>query len=433
MENEKKLAMELIDFLHNSPTAFQAIETVKNTLFNNGFAELKEYKKWRIESRGKYFTVKNNSAIIAFVVGDNKPNEDGFRIIGAHTDSPGFRIKPNPEIITENSYIKLNTEVYGGPILNTWMDRPLSIAGRVVLRGNNPLKPLSKLIDFKNPIITIPNLAIHMNRNVNQGVELNKQADVLPIISLVNDTFEKDNYFIKLLAKKLKAPISEILDFDLFLYETQKGTLVGLNEEFISAGRIDDLSMVHVGIKALIESEDNKTIKVMACFDNEEVGSASKQGADSTLLSNTLERISLSFNEGKEEYLIALAKSFLISADGAHAVHPNKGEKGDPTNRPLINKGPVIKISSNQRYTSDGDSASVFKEICRSANVPYQIFVNRSDEVGGSTIGPISSTHLNIRSVDIGSPMLAMHSIRELCGVLDHSFTLKAFKEFYKL
>lgn len=432
MENEKKLAMELIDFLHNSPTAFQAVETVKDILFNNGFIELKEYKKWRIESRGKYFTVKNNSAIIAFVVGDNKPSEDGFRIIGAHTDSPGFRIKPNPEIITENNYIKLNTEVYGGPILNTWMDRPLSIAGRVVIRGNNPLKPISKLIDFKKSIITIPNLAIHMNRNVNQGVELNKQADVLPIISLVNDTFEKDNYFIKILAKKLKVEVSEILDFDLFLYETQRGTLVGLNEEFISAGRIDDLSMVHIGIKALIENEDNKTIKVMACFDNEEIGSASKQGADSTLLSNTLERISLSFNEGKEEYLIALAKSFLISADGAHAVHPNKGEKSDPTNRPLINKGPVIKISSNQRYTSDGDSASVFKEICRIANVPYQIFVNRSDEVGGSTIGPISSTHLNVRSVDIGSPMLAMHSIRELCGVLDHSFTFKAFKEFYK-
>lgn len=432
MENKKKFARELIDFLYESPTPFHAVDSVKKILLGEGFSELKEEEQWSLKPGDKYFLIKNNSAITAFIVGNKNPKESGFRIIGAHTDSPCFRIKPNPEIISENSYIKLNTEVYGGPILNTWFDRPLSIAGRVIVKSEDIFRPSIKLLNINKPILVIPNLPIHINRNVNSGVELNKQVDTLPVIGLINDNFEKENYLLKLISNELKIDISEILDFDLFLYEHSKGALIGYNEEFISSSRIDDLSMVHAGVTSLIEAGQNASTNVLVCFDNEEIGSSSKQGADSNMLSNILERISLAF-QGREEFFRALAQSFLISADGAHAVHPNKGEKYDPVNRPKINGGPAIKISANQKYTSDAESVAVFKSICDSVKVPYQIFVNRSDEVGGSTIGPISSTHLDIRSVDIGSPMLAMHSIRELSGVEDHYYIKQVFEKFYQI
>lgn len=433
MENKKTYANELIDFLYNSPTGFHAVSEVEKILLEKGFAQLKEEDKWDLKSGGKYYSIKNNSAITAFVVGGKNPNESGFRIIGAHTDSPCFRIKPNPEIISENSYIKLNTEVYGGPILNTWFDRPLSIAGRVAVKSEDPFTPELKLLNIKKSILVIPNLAIHMNRTVNTGIEVNKQVDTLPVIGIINEGFQKENYLLKIISKELNINIDEILDFDLFVYENAKGELIGYNEEFISAGRIDDLSMVHAGITALLQAKENNCTNVMVCFDNEEVGSSTKQGADSNLLSNILERIVLSYNGNREDFFRALAKSFIISADGAHAVHPNKGEKSDPINRPKINGGPVIKISANQRYTSDSESIAVFKSICDLAKVPYQTFVNHSNEVGGSTIGPISSTHLAIRSIDIGAPMLAMHSIRELCGVDDHYYMNQIFTKFYEI
>lgn len=433
MDIKKVYAKELIDFLYESPTAFHAVENVKNLLLENDFIELNDGDKWMLKNGGKYFSIKNNSAITAFVVGTKQPEETGFRIIGAHTDSPCFRIKPNPEIISENNYIKLNTEVYGGPILNTWFDRPLSIAGRITLKNKHILKPLIKIININKPILIIPNLAIHMNRNVNLGIDINKQVDTLPTIGLINDTFEKENYLLKIISKEIGISSDEILDFDLFLYEHTKGELIGYNEEFISAGRIDDLSMVHAGITALINVKDNESTRVMVCFDNEEIGSSTKQGADSNMLANILERIVLSFKGDREDFFRSLSQSFLISADGAHAVHPNKGEKSDPVNRPKINCGPVIKISANQKYTSDSESIAIFKGICNEANVAYQTFVNRSDEVGGSTIGPISSTHLDVKSVDIGSPMLAMHSIRELCGVEDHYSIKNVFEKFYEV
>lgn len=433
MTKEIKFADELIDFIYDSPTAFHAVKNVKEMLDKEGFKELKEEDKWKFEKGSKYYTTKNNSAIVAFVVGKGKVYEHGFKIIGAHTDSPSFRIKPNPEIISENTYIKLNTEVYGGPILNTWLDRPLAIAGRVILKGESILYPDTKLINIKKPIMIIPNLAIHMNRGVNEGIELNKQVDMIPMLGLINEQFEKDNYLLKVLAKELEIDYKNILDFDLFLYEYDKGSIIGIEDEFISSGRLDDLEAVHSGVTAIIKSEVSKAINVLVCFDNEEVGSSTKQGADSEMLSNILERIVLSLDGDREDFLRALSKSFIISADAAHAVHPNKGEKSDPTNRPVINKGPVIKIAANQSYTSDGDSISVFKGLCQKAGVPVQKFVNRSDQRGGSTIGPISSTHLNIRSVDIGTPMLAMHSVRELCGVMDHYYVTKAFEEFYNM
>jgi len=336
-------------------------------------------------------------------------------------------------MVSENTYIKLNTEVYGGPILNTWLDRPLALAGRVILKGDNPLFPESKLVNINKPIMIIPNLAIHMNREVNEGIALNKQVDMLPMAGLINDQFEKDNFLVKILSEELTVDPKDILDFDLFIYEYEKGSIIGLEKEFISSGRLDDLEAVHGGVTALIKSQTPKATNVLVCFDNEEVGSSTKQGADSPMLTNILERIVLALDGNREDYFRALSKSFIISADAAHAVHPNKGEKSDPTNKPLINKGPAIKLAANQSYTSDSDSTSVFKALCEKAQVPVQKFVNRSDERGGSTIGPISSTHLNIRSVDIGTPMLAMHSIRELCGVMDHYYVAKAFEEFYNL
>ena len=433
MDNKIKFANELLDFIYKSPTAFHAVDTIKKVLNKEGFSELKECEKWNIEKGQKYYMTKNDSAIVAFVVGNGEVHEDGFKIIGAHTDSPTFRIKPNPEMTSEQSYIKLNTEVYGGPILNTWLDRPLAVAGRVTLKGENILFPETKLVNINKPIMIIPNLAIHMNRNINQGIELNRQVDTLPILGLINDEFEKNDYLLKAIAKELDVDYKEIIDFDLFLYEYEKGSIIGIENEFVSSGRLDDLEAVHAALEGLIQSNVSKATNVLVCFDNEEVGSSTKQGADSNMLANVLERIVISLNGDREDFFRALSKSFIISSDSAHAVHPNKGEKCDPTNRPKLNKGPAIKIAASQSYTSDSNSSSVFKALCSKADVPVQEFVNRSDERGGSTIGPISSTHLNIRSVDIGTPLLAMHSIRELCGVDDHYYGIKVFKEFYNL
>jgi aspartyl aminopeptidase len=433
MEQELMLAEELIDFINESPSAFHAACNVKNILLEKGFVELKEESAWRLCKGGKYFTTKNDSAIIAFVVGKGNIEETGFKLIGAHTDSPSFRIKPNPEIISENNYVKLNTEVYGGPILSTWFDRPLSLAGRVTLKGEDILNPETKLININRPILVIPNLAIHMNRNVNKGYEINGQKDTLPLLSIINEEFEKGNYLLSIIAKKLGVEIKDILDFDLFLYEFEKGKIIGLNNEFISSSRLDDLAMVHAGIKAITNVEAADATNVMIAFDNEEVGSHTKQGADSEILSNILERIVLSFGGNREDFFRAIARSFMISADLAHALHPNSEEKADPINRPLINKGPVIKLAANQSYTTDSNSAAVYEQICLKADVPVQRFVNRSDSPGGSTIGPISSTHLAIRSVDMGTPILAMHSVRELGGVMDHSYVVRSFEEFFSI
>lgn len=433
MSKEKEFAKELIDFIYDSPTAFHAVDSAKAMLDKQGFTELKDEDSWSLQKGGKYYVTKNNSALTAFVVGKGKPEEHGFKIIGAHTDSPSYRIKPAAEMIAENHYIKLDTETYGGPVLNTWLDRPLSVAGRVSIKGADPLNPITKLVNIKKPILIIPNLAIHMNRNVNQGVELNKQKDMLPLMGLINETMEKGNYLISTIAKEIDVEFKEILDFDLFLYEYEKGTIMGLNDEFISSPRLDDLAMVHAGITAIAEQSDSSSTNVMVCFDNEEVGSTSKQGADSQLLSNLLERIVLSMGGDRQHFFRAIAKSFMISADLAHAVHPNVGEKHDPQSRPVINKGPVIKLSANMRYTTDSNSAAVYAAICKEAQVPVQYFVNKSDEVGGSTIGPISSSHLEMRCVDMGTPVLAMHSIRELGGVLDHTYVTKSFVEFYKI
>ncbi len=433
MKEKLEFAQQLIDFIYECPTAFHAVGTVKDRLHTCGFIQLQEEEKWNLEKGGKYFVTKNDSAIAAFVIGKGNAVECGFKIIGAHTDSPTFRIKPAPEMTSEGSYIRLNTEVYGGPILSTWLDRPLAVAGRVTVRSENILYPETRLVNIKKPILIIPNLAIHMNREVNKGIELNAQRDTLPLLAHVKESLEKGNYLLQVIAEELKVDASSMIDFDLYLYEYEKGSIIGLNNEFISSGRLDDLAMVHAGIEALCKVEAVQATNVMIAFDNEEVGSRTKQGGDSPFLATVLERIIISQGKGREDFFRALAKSFMISADLAHAVHPNMGEKHDPVNRPVLNKGPVIKISANQSYTTDSNSDAVYEEICKKAGVPVQKFVNRSDLAGGSTIGPISSTHLDIRSVDMGTPILAMHSIRELGGVLDHTYVAASFEEFFKL
>ena len=429
---KKQFAENLIDYIYDSPTAFNAVETSKDLLLKNGFNELKMNEKWKLKVGGKYFITKNSSSLTAFVI--NSYNiQDGFRIIGSHSDSPTFRIKPNAEMTVENSYLKLNTEGYGGAILSTWFDRPLAVAGRVVLKSENVLCPRQEIININRPVCIIPNIAIHMNRSINDGYKFNKQKDTLPLVGLINDTLEKDDFLLNEISRELNVDKKEILDFDLYLYEYEKGNIIGPSEEFISSSRLDNLSMAHASLHGLIDSKGKNGINIASIFDNEEVGSSTKQGADSNMLLNLLERICISLGKDREEFFSAIYSSFMISADLAHALHPNLVEKHDPTNKPIMGGGPVIKISANQAYTSDAFSSGVYKNICEKCGVKYQQFVNRSDERGGSTIGPISSTHLDINSVDIGSPILSMHSVRELGSVEDHFNIYKTFVEFYQI
>lgn len=430
---DKKIARELIDFLYEGPTAYNAVESIKLWLGKEGFKELESKDKWSLKAGDRCFVVKNGSAVVAFEVGQGSVGEHGFKMIGAHTDAPGFRIKPSAQIVAEKNYVKLNTEVYGGPILSTWFDRPLAIAGRVSLMSENPLKPINKVININKPIMIIPNLAIHMNREVNSGYTFNAQKDTLPVLSLTNGEEVTEDLLVKLIAEHMNVNVSEILSFELMPYEYEKGSVIGLNEELISMGRLDDLSMVHAGLTALINAEVKNGVNVMFCYDNEEVGSRTKQGAGSPFFHELLERIVIAMGETREDYFRAVDNSFLISADLAHAVHPNYGEKQDPVVRPVLGKGPVIKIAASQSYSTDSDSSAVYEAICKKAGVTVQQFVNRSDVRGGSTIGPIASGHLPVRTVDMGTAVLSMHSVRELMAVNDYSDTIKSFEQFFNL
>lgn len=430
---EKKLAQELIDFLYESPTAYHAAYSVKDILDKEGFEEIFEKDSWSLKKGGKYYLAKNNSAVIAFKVGNGEIEKDGFRLIGAHTDAPGFKIKPNTEMKTEDHYVRLNTEVYGGPILYTWFDRPLGIAGRVILKGKSPLKPEVKLVNINKPVLIIPSIAIHMNRTVNEGYNFNRQKDTLPLVGFVNEELEKKGYLMSLLTQELGVSEDEILDFDLFLYEYEKGCIMGINEEFISAGKLDDQWMVFAGIKGLINSTDIDSTKVMICIDNEEIGSLTAQGAQSNLIRRTLERITIALGKSTEEFFRAVSNSLMISADLAHAVHPNLPDKHDPTNRPLLGKGPVLKIAASGSYSTEGVAAGIFESVCKEANVPMQKFVNRSDVKGGTTIGPMSAADLSIPVVDMGAPLIGMHSVRELASVKDNFYTVEVFTKFFSL
>ena len=427
----EKYINSLTDFLDKSVCNFCAVETIKNVLDESGYQELDMRDKWNIQKGAKYYTIKNNSAIFAFNVGDESPAETGFKIIAAHSDSPCFRIKPNAEIKCEKGLIQLNTEVYGGPILYTWFDRPLSVAGRVILKGDNAMNPVTRIVKIDRPILLIPHLAIHFNRSVNDGNPLSRQKDMLPIIGIFNEVAEKDNILIRAVAEELNVELSEILDFDLLVYDTQKACLVGMHNDFISSGRLDDLSIVHAALIAMLEGTDTRSTKVMAIFDNEETGSGTKQGATSPVLKNILLRVNKAFGGDEEDFHCAISRSFMVSADNAHAFHPNYAEKFDPTNHPSIGGGPVIKINANCKYMSDAHSAAIFRGLCEEAGSPYQYFVNHSDVAGGSTLGNILTSQMDIEGVDVGNALWAMHSVRETGSVADHCNMIKVMKHFF--
>ncbi|WP_242985328.1 M18 family aminopeptidase [Vallitalea okinawensis] len=422
----------LLSFINESPNSYYAVLNMEKNLEMAGFTKLNLQDQWSLEKGGKYFIKLYDTSCIAFHISESIFDEFGFKVITAHTDSPSIKIKPNPDMSFKN-YVKLNCEIYGGPILSTWLDRPLSLAGKVALKSKNPLKPNWELVNIKRPIMTIPNLAIHMNREVNKGVELNKQTDMLPIIGLLEDQLEKENYLAKLLAKEIGVDIESIMDFDLYLYPFEDGCKVGAEEEFISAGRLDDLAMVSAGLDALLQSQPKTGVNVLLALDNEEIGSRTKQGADSPAFRMILERICINLGLDRDAFLQTVFNSFMLSADMAHAIHPNRPEKHDPVNQPKMNQGPVIKYNANYKYPTDSTDTSVFESICVNLSIPVQKFVNKSDQLGGSTIGAVNAGQLPIRTVDLGMPMLAMHSTRELIGTKDYDYTVEAFTGFYNL
>ena len=433
--------MTLKEFLDKSPVNFFAALTVEQELLNAGFERLTPIHKWELKPGGRYYMMQNGSAIFAFIMGTGvRPIIGGdlpvpaFHIISAHSDSPCFRVKPDCEMLSDGRMLKLNTEVYGGPILYTWFDRPLSLAGRVVKRSIHPLHPAWDLVRFDEPMMTIPHLAIHFNRQVNEGNPLSKQKDMLPVEGRHPEGEEPKGWLRRTVAAKLHINPDDILDFDLSLYDTTPACTVGAFGDFITSGRIDDLSMVHAAMTALLQAPAaSSATRVMAIFDNEETGSGTKQGAASPILDYMLRRINIAMGGTDEDYMRAIAASFMVSADNAHGVHPNYVEKQDPTNHPVLGGGPVIKINANCKYMTDADSAAVFAEVCERAGVPVQYFVNHSDVAGGSTLGNILTSQIPLRGVDMGAPVWAMHSARETASLADHDYTIRAFTEFYSL
>lgn len=421
----------LLHFMNDSVCNFLAVDTIKKMLSTNGFCEKSFDETICCKPGDKFFVTKNDSAIFAVKIGNKSLKETGFKIITAHSDSPCFRIKPNPEMRSGDGLVRLNTEVYGGPILYTWFDRPLSLAGRVIIKTEDVLKPETRLIKIDDPIVMIPHLAIHFNRAVNEGNPLSKQKDMLPILTKISDDLSADGLLVKYIAKELGVNIDDILDFDLFLYNTEKACLTGLNKEFVMSGRLDDLSMAHAAITAIIESTDDEATCVSAIFDNEETGSGTKQGAHSPALSSLLRRLAECQGLNYDAFCQSVNKSFMISADNAHAFHPNYAEKYDPTNHPSLGGGPVIKINANCKYMTDAHSSAIFKSLCKDAGVPCQYFVNHSDVAGGSTLGNIFTGQLDIEGVDVGNPLLAMHSVCETGSVDDHIYMIKVFKQFF--
>lgn len=414
---------ELFQFIENSPSCFHAIETIREKLNDEGFIELVEGRSWQIEKGKKYYVTRNLSSIIAFKIPEN--DFKNFHIVASHSDSPTFKIKENAEIEVNNKYVKLNTEKYGGMICSTWFDRPLSIAGRILVKEGNLVK--THLVNIDKDLVIIPNLAIHMNRAVNDGYKYNAQIDMLP---LYGDNTSKGS-LMKTVAQSVGVEEDSILGTDLFLYNRMRGTKIGANSEYISSPRLDDLECAYASLSAFLSETNSNSASVYCVFDNEEVGSGTKQGADSTLLYDVLRRINMCLGNSEEDYYKLIASSFMVSADNAHALHPNYSDKSDPTNKVYINDGIVIKYNANQKYTTDAVSASIFKSICDSVNVPYQTFTNRSDILGGSTLGNISNAHVSLNTIDIGLAQLAMHSTYETAGAKDVTYLIDALKAFY--
>lgn len=425
----------LLRQLDASTCNFLAVKTVSDDLLKAGFLELDMAAPvWDLRPNGRYFLTRNSSALFAFIMPDKAETLPAFRIIAAHTDSPCFKIKPNAEIYGDGGVVSLNVEKYGGGILYTWFDRPLSISGRVMLRGSDALTPREVLVDLRRPVAFIPHLAIHFNRAVNEGNPLSVQKDMLPVVGYftpeqIAEQKAHGGAVKMMLAKHLGIRPEEILEYELNLYPTEPAALAGMNNEYFQSGRIDDLSMCFAGLEALLASADKPApfTRVLALFDNEETGSGTKQGAHSPVLTNILMRLA----GGMDALAPAIARSFMVSADNAHAWHPNYNSKYDPTNHPVMGGGPVIKINANCKYMTDARGAAVFAELCREADVPCQYFVNHSDVAGGSTLGNILTGQLDIDGVDMGCPLWAMHSARETAAVADQQYTEKVFTHFF--
>ena len=414
-------AQKLIDFIKKSPTGFHAIDTIVREL--EGFEPLQESENWRLQPGGKYYVTRNRSSIIAFTL--PKAPFKAFQLIASHSDSPTFKIKENAEI-AKGKYVQLDTERYGGMIMSSWFDRPLSVAGRVLARTEKGIKTI--LVDLDKDLLIIPNVAIHMNREINNGYKYNAAVDTFPLWGSdeTKDTFKAE------VAKAAGVAPEDILGADLFLYNRMEGRVWGVKDEYVSAPRLDDSECAFASVEALKAAGDSHHANVCCVFDNEEVGSTTKQGADSSFLYDVLRRILLSLGRGEEDYYKALAASFMLSADNAHAVHPNHPEYSDPVNQTQMNGGIVVKFNANQKYTTDGVSEAVFHQICQKANVPVQHYANRSDLPGGGTLGNISGSHVSINTLDIGLAQLAMHSCYETAGTKDIDYMIDGMKAFYE-
>jgi len=415
--------MGLVKYLKESVSAFHAVQAACDALEAAGFVRLQEAQTWALERGGRYFVTRNQSSLIAFSV-----PMCGFapiQAVASHSDSPVFRIKQQSELTVQGKYVQLNTEKYGGMIMSTWMDRPLSVAGGVLVRAGNRLQ--ARLVNLGRDLAIIPSLAIHMNREVNDGVKLNAQVDMLP---LLGDIGVKDS-FDAMIARAADADPAQIAGSDLYLYNRMQPSLWGKDDCYISAPRLDDLACAYASLQAFLAADAGAHISMLCIFDNEEVGSGTRQGADSTFFEDVVVRCANGLGADGDALRIALASSFLVSADNAHALHPNHPEKADPVNRPCMNEGVVIKFSANQKYTTDGVSNAVFAAVCEKAGVPVQYFHNRSDSVGGSTLGNISTAHVSVRSVDIGIAQLAMHSSYETAGTRDVQYMIRALSAFY--
>lgn len=424
MKEYTECAREMLEFIDKSPTCFQAVKNIGDMLSAAGLAELREADEWKLERGKGYFVTRNESSVIAFRIPEQL---SGFHIAAAHSDSPSFKVKESPESTVEEHYVRLNTEKYGGMILSTWLDRALSVAGRIAVNGEKGIE--TRLVNVDKDLLVIPNVAIHMNRDMNNGVAYNPQVDMLPLFADCSGGEKRS--LMSCVAEAAGVNEEDIMGHDLFLYTREKGRLLGESGEFVLAPRLDDLQCAFSVTKAFAESVPEQYVNVCAVFDNEEVGSGTKQGADSTFLEDVLWRICEALGMSRSEYLRMLAGSFLISADNAHAVHPNHPEKADPTNRPYLNGGIVIKYHGSQKYTTDAVSAAKLKSLCKRADVPFQTYANRSDIAGGSTLGNISTAHVSVSSVDIGLPQLAMHSAVETAGMRDTKYAVDMLKVFF--
>ncbi|MGI6014651.1 MAG: M18 family aminopeptidase [Oscillospiraceae bacterium] len=414
----------LLDFIQRSPSCYHVIATIRQMLEQHGYRELLEGEPWDLTLGGAYYVIRNGSSLITFRV--PKQEFQGFMITASHSDSPTFQIKEHAELAVEHHSIQLNTERYGGMLCSTWLDRPLSVAGRVIVKNGALLE--TRLVNIDRDLLVIPNVAIHMNRNANDGYHWNTNVDLFP---LFGDGTAKGK-FRQIVAETAGATEDNLLATDLFLYCRTPGTVWGADNTFLSSPRLDDLQCVFASIRAFLEAKASDSVPVCCVFDNEEVGSGTKQGAASTFLPDTLQRLNAALGRTEAEYNIAVANSFLVSADNAHAVHPNHPEYADKTHRPVLNGGIVIKFNANRRYTTDALSCSIFSQICKEANVPVQYFTNRSDLAGGSTLGSIANTQVSLNSIDIGLPQLAMHSAYETAGVQDTGWLIRALTVFFE-